>query len=53
MKLKVNGEAVHTVAEESGPIGALDKALRLALEKAYPKLREMSLRDCKDSDSAA
>lgn len=47
VKLKVNGEAVHTVAEESGPIGALDKALRLALEKAYPKLREMSLRDYK------
>jgi len=47
VKLKVNGESVHTVAEESGPIGALDKALRLALEKAYPKLREMSLRDYK------
>jgi 2-isopropylmalate synthase len=47
VKLKVNGESMHTVAEESGPIGALDKALRLALEKAYPKLREMSLRDYK------
>lgn len=47
VKLRVNGEAVHTVAEESGPIGALDKALRLALEKAYPKIREMSLRDYK------
>ena len=47
VKLKVNGESVHTVAEEAGPIGALDKALRLALEKAYPKLREMSLRDYK------
>jgi len=47
VKLKVNGESVHTVAEESGPIGALDKALRLALQKAYPNLREMSLRDYK------
>ncbi len=47
VKLKVNGVSVHTVAEESGPIGALDKALRLALEQAYPKLREMSLRDYK------
>jgi 2-isopropylmalate synthase len=47
VKLRVNGEQVHTVAEESGPIGALDKALRLALEKAYPQLREMSLRDYK------
>lgn len=47
VKLRVNGEAVHTVAEESGPVGALDKALRLALEKAYPRIREMSLRDYK------
>jgi 2-isopropylmalate synthase len=47
VKLNVNGEAVHTVAEEAGPIGALDKALRLALAKAYPQLGEMTLRDYK------
>jgi 2-isopropylmalate synthase len=47
VKLKVNGETVHTVAEETGPIGALDKALRLALEKSYPQLCEMTLRDYK------
>jgi 2-isopropylmalate synthase len=47
VKLTVNGEPAHTVAEESGPIGALDKALRLALDKAYPQLREMTLRDYK------
>jgi 2-isopropylmalate synthase len=47
VKLKVNGESVHTVAECTGPIGALDKALRLALEKTYPKLRELVLRDYK------
>jgi 2-isopropylmalate synthase len=47
VKLKVNGEVVHTVAEEAGPIGALDKALRLALAKAYPQLGEMTLRDYK------
>jgi 2-isopropylmalate synthase len=47
VKLKVNGEPVHTVAEETGPVGALDKALRLALAKAYPQLREMTLRDYK------
>ena len=47
VKLKVNGVPVHTVAEESGPIGALDKALRLALGKAYPMLGEMVLRDYK------
>jgi len=47
VKLRVNGEPVHTVAEESGPVGALDKALRLALEKTYPQLRDMKLRDYK------
>lgn len=47
VKLKVNGESVHTVAEETGPVGALDKALRLALEKTYPQLRDMKLRDYK------
>ncbi|HVU25941.1 MAG TPA: citramalate synthase [Opitutus sp.] len=47
VKLTVNGAEMHTVAEASGPIGALDKALRAALEKAYPQLREMSLRDYK------
>ncbi len=47
VKLKVNGQLVHTVAEETGPIGALDKALRLALEQTYPQLRELKLRDYK------
>jgi 2-isopropylmalate synthase len=47
VKLKVNGEWQHTVAEETGPVGALDKALRLALEKHYPQLRDMKLRDYK------
>lgn len=47
VKLKVNGETVHTVAEETGPVGALDKALRLALEATYPGLRDVVLRDYK------
>jgi 2-isopropylmalate synthase len=47
VRVKVDGESVHTVAEDSGPIGALDKALRLALEKTFPQLREMRLRDFK------
>ena len=47
VKLKINGESVHTVAEETGPVGALDRALRLALEKTYPQLRTMTLRDYK------
>ncbi len=47
VKLKVNGVPLHTVAECKGPVGALDKALRLALESAYPQLKEMELRDYK------
>ncbi|WP_221031792.1 citramalate synthase [Actomonas aquatica] len=47
VKVKVNGETVHTVAECVGPVGALDKALRQALDGAYPQLREMELRDYK------
>jgi 2-isopropylmalate synthase len=47
VKLLINGETVHTVAESIGPIGALDKALRLALAKAYPQIGEMILRDYK------
>jgi 2-isopropylmalate synthase len=47
VRVRVNGEPVHTVAESSGPIGALDKALRLALEGTYPELRTMTLRDYK------
>ena len=47
VKLKVNGVPLHTVAECTGPVGALDKALRLALDNAYPQLKEMELRDYK------
>jgi 2-isopropylmalate synthase len=47
VKIRVNGEPVHTVAESTGPIGALDLALRRALENTYPMLREMTLRDYK------
>lgn len=47
VKLKVNGEPVYTVAECSGPIGALDKALRLAIERIYPEIRDVQLSDYK------
>jgi 2-isopropylmalate synthase len=47
VKLSVGGEPRHTVAECSGPVGALDKALRLALEPAYPKIHDVELRDYK------
>ncbi len=47
VKLKVDGQPYNTVAECTGPVGALDKALRLALEKVYPRLKELELRDYK------
>ena len=47
VKLRIDGQSYHTVAECTGPVGALDKALRLSLEKVYPKIAEMELRDFK------
>jgi len=47
VKLRVGGQTCNTVAECTGPVGALDKALRLALEPTYPSLRTMTLRDYK------
>ncbi|RUM87433.1 MAG: citramalate synthase, partial [Thermovibrio sp.] len=37
----------HTAAEGRGPVEALDKALRKALEKFYPSIREVKLTDYK------
>lgn len=47
VKLRIDGQPVHTVAESTGPIGALDQALRLAIEKIYPEIRDVQLRDYK------
>jgi 2-isopropylmalate synthase len=47
VKIKVNGQTYHTVAEGTGPVGALDRALRLALEPFYPQLKSVELTDYK------
>ncbi len=47
VKIKVNGKKEHTAADGNGPVSALDRALRLALEKHYPVLRDMELIDYK------
>lgn len=47
IKVKVGGKIEHTAAEGSGPVNALDNAIRKALEKFYPKLREVKLLDYK------
>lgn len=47
IKVRVGDEVEHTAAEGNGPVNALDKALRKALEKFYPELREIHLSDYK------
>src|SRR5882724_4015376 len=47
VKLRVGGKSDHTVGEGDGPVNALDNALRHALEKFYPALKQMSLTDFK------
>ncbi|MDA1014086.1 MAG: citramalate synthase [Planctomycetota bacterium] len=47
IKLIVKGKVEHVVAEGDGPVNALDSALRLALNQAYPGLKEMHLVDYK------
>lgn len=47
VKINVSNELVHVVSNGSGPVNALDKALRKALEPFFPILREMELDDYK------
>ncbi|WP_432823028.1 citramalate synthase [Trichloromonas sp.] len=47
VQVKVGGRIEHTAAEGSGPVNALDNALRKALENFYPRLREIRLLDYK------
>lgn len=45
--VKVGGKTEHTAALGNGPVNALDNALRKALEKFYPQLKETELIDYK------
>lgn len=47
VKVRVNGEVLHTAAEGNGPVNALDMALRKALTTHYPALAEFHLADYK------
>jgi 2-isopropylmalate synthase len=47
IKINVGGKEEHTVAEGDGPVNALDNALRKALERFFPELKEVSLSDFK------
>lgn len=47
IKIKIDGKTTMAVAEGNGPVNALDKALRKALSKKYPVLKNISLTDYK------
>jgi 2-isopropylmalate synthase len=47
VKVRVDGEVLHTAAEGDGPVDALDGALRKALLPRYPAIAELHLADYK------
>jgi 2-isopropylmalate synthase len=47
VKLSAGGQRVISTEEGNGPVNALDRALRKALEHAYPQLAKMELTDYK------
>jgi 2-isopropylmalate synthase len=47
LKARVGETVHHEVAEGDGPVNALDGALRTALVKSYPKLKNVTLTDYK------
>ena len=57
IKVRVGDQEVLTVAEGDGPVNALDRAARKALERLYPAIGEIRLIDYKvrvlDSDKAS
>ena len=47
VKVRIGDEIVHTVAEGTGPVHALDGAFHKALNPAFPLVREVHLADYK------
>jgi 2-isopropylmalate synthase len=47
IQIEVDGKLEHTAAEGHGPVNALDNALRKALYRFFPSLREVRLVDYK------
>jgi 2-isopropylmalate synthase len=47
VRLQAKGERLVAVGEGNGPVNALDKALRAALEQLYPELARLELTDYK------
>jgi 2-isopropylmalate synthase len=57
LKIAVGDQEETTTAEGDGPVNALDKAIRKALERFYPAIKDIKLTDYKvrvlDSDQAS
>ena len=47
VKVSVEEDVFHTVASGDGPVNALDRALRKALEEKFPSVRQVHLEDYK------
>ncbi|MFF3764928.1 citramalate synthase [Streptomyces sp. NPDC001922] len=47
VKLWAKGERIVATAEGNGPVNALDRALRIGLERIYPQLAQLELVDYK------
>ena len=47
IKVRVGNTVFHTAAEGTGPVHALDKALRKALAPSYPEIEHVRLADYK------
>ncbi len=47
MKVKVGDEIEHTAADGNGPVNALDQALRKALRRFFPEIKDIHLVDYK------
>jgi 2-isopropylmalate synthase len=47
LKVKVGDDIEHTAADGNGPVNALDKALRKALVRFYPEVKNVHLLDYK------
>jgi 2-isopropylmalate synthase len=47
VKVRVDGQVVHTAADGNGPVNALDAAMRKALGAFFPQLESMRLVDYK------
>jgi 2-isopropylmalate synthase len=45
--VRVGGNIEHTAATGKGPVNAIDNAMRKALDKFYPDLKDVKLHDYK------